>query len=60
MIMLIFCTGLSGARDYPINKWEEGNKQIEAQKPPVPHGTVLLLGSDPGTSSMFKVKRPTV
>lgn len=60
MIMLGFCTGFNGASHYPINKWEEGNKQIEAQKPLVPHGTVLLLGSDPRTSSMFKGKRPSV
>lgn len=60
MIMLVFCTGLNCASDYPINKWEEGNKQIQAQKPLVPHGTVLLLGSDPRTSSMFKGKRPSV
>lgn len=33
---------------------------MEAQKPPVPHGNIFWLGSDPRTSCMFKGKRPEV
>lgn len=39
---------------------KEGNKQIETQKLPVPHGSVLFLGSDLRTSPVFKGKRPMV
>lgn len=55
--MLVFCTGLSGACDYPNTKWgREGNKQIETDHPPVPLSTVLMTGLDLVTSPIFKGK----
>lgn len=45
----------------PTIKGDEGGyKQIEAWKPPVPYGTIFLLGSNPRTSPMFKGKKPEI